>query len=156
MLLSSTMNGVAARSNFMLLRMPSHPSAPLNAVDFTALPDCATSIQPSADKVILQPPDCGGAFASKKPAKLSGDFGARSGGAGSFASANGTSATIVPKGIGNVTLAPEAIFGRSVPLSVARSLSSGHLNLSQPTGSCANAGTATIQAARAMNAVFTT
>ena len=52
-LLSSTVNGAAARSNFTLLRMPSQPRAPLNAVDFTAWPACATSIQPSADKVIL-------------------------------------------------------------------------------------------------------
>src|ERR1700722_9251901 len=35
-LLSSTVNGAAARSNFTLLRMPSQPSAPLKAVDFTA------------------------------------------------------------------------------------------------------------------------
>src|ERR1700722_3561755 len=50
---SSTVNGAAARSNFTLLRTLSQPSAPLNAVDFTVLPDCATSIQPSADRVIL-------------------------------------------------------------------------------------------------------
>jgi hypothetical protein len=30
---------------------------------------------------------------------------------------------------------PDATLGRSVPVSVARSLSSGHLNLSQPDGS---------------------
>ena len=37
-LLSSTVNGAAARSNFTLLRMPSQPCAPLNAVDFTVWP----------------------------------------------------------------------------------------------------------------------
>src|SRR5579864_1285083 len=92
---------------------------------------------------------------SRKPAKLSGDFGARSGGTGNLASANGTSPTIVANGIGNVTRAPDVSFGRSVPLSVARSLSSGHLNLSQPTGSAPNAGAAIAQAARTMNAVLT-
>ena len=50
---SSMVNGAVARSNFTLLRMPSQPSAPLNAVDFTVLPDCVTSIQPSAESVIL-------------------------------------------------------------------------------------------------------
>lgn len=52
-LLSSTVIGAAVRSNLTFLRMPSQPSAPLNAVDFTVSPDCVTSIQPSADSVIL-------------------------------------------------------------------------------------------------------
>jgi hypothetical protein len=74
---------------------------------------------------------------------------------GSLASANGTSATVVASGKGHAKRSPDPTFGRSVPFSVARSLSSGHLNLSQPTGSCANAGTAIAQAAMTMNAVFT-
>src|SRR5271170_446080 len=75
-----------------------------------------------------------------KPAKDAGCFGARSGGIGNLASANGTSVTVVAKGKGHAARVPDASFGKSVPLSVARSLSSGHLNLSQPTGSWARAG----------------
>src|ERR1700733_2262466 len=82
------------------------------------------------------------------PANESGDFGARSGAVGSLASANGTSATVVAKGILNATRSPDATFGKSEPVSVARSLSSGHLNLSQPTGSWASAGAAIAQAMR--------
>src|SRR5215469_6631102 len=61
---------------------------------------------------------------------------------GSLASTSGTSATMVAKGSGHFTSVPDTTLGRSVPVRVARSLSSGHLNLSQPTGSCANAGAA--------------
>ena len=50
---SSTVNGAAARSNFTLLRMPSQPSAPLNAVDFTACPTARrrSSLPPTGDLV---------------------------------------------------------------------------------------------------------
>jgi hypothetical protein len=35
------MNGAAASSNFTLLRTPSQPVAPLNALDFTSCPSVA-------------------------------------------------------------------------------------------------------------------
>jgi hypothetical protein len=76
------------------------------------------------------------------PAKLLFDFGARSGGSESLASASGSSVTVVANGSGQLTRLPEVSFGKSVPVSVARSFSSGHLNLSQPAGSCANVGAA--------------
>jgi len=91
-----------------------------------------------------------------KPANVSGDFGARSGATGSLASANGTSARVVAQGMGHATRSADMSFGRSVPLSVARSLSSGHLNLSQPTGSNAKAGPVNTQATRTMVADLTT
>ena len=74
------------------------------------------------------------------PAKLLFVFGARSGASASLASAKGVSVTIVANGSGQLARPLEASFGKSVPVSVARSLSSGHLNLSQPTRSSANAG----------------
>jgi len=83
-----------------------------------------------------------GAATSIDPAKLLFDFGARSGATGSLASANGVSVTSVANGSGKVARPPEGSFGKSVPVSVARSLSSGYLNLSQPDGSCASADTA--------------
>src|SRR5579862_8330914 len=81
-----------------------------------------------------------------KPANVSTDFGARSGSVGSLALSKDTRATLVAHGIGQVTRSPDVTFGKSVQLSVARSLSSGHLNLSQPTGSCARHCPATAQA----------
>jgi hypothetical protein len=63
---------------------------------------------------------------------------------------------VVAQGIGHATRSPDMTFGKSVPLSVARSLSSGHLNLSQPTGSCAKPGRAITQATRTMIAGLTT
>src|SRR5215472_9251783 len=73
------------------------------------------------------------------PANALFDFGARSGATGSFTSVNGSSVTVVANGSGQPTRLPDASFGKSVPVRVARSLSSGHLNLSQPAGSCASA-----------------
>src|SRR5271154_706101 len=99
-------------------------------------------------------PAAGGAASWMKPAKLSDDFGARSGAIGSLASANGARATTTETGSACATLVPDATVGVS-PMSMARSLSSGHLNLSQPTGSWANAGPAIAQAARAMSAYLT-
>src|ERR1700722_4333402 len=90
-----------------------------------------------------------------KPANGPADFGALSGGVGSLASSKGTRATLVAHGIGHVTRSPDAILGKSVPLSVARSLSSGHLNLSQPTGSCARQGPAIAQATSPIMTDFT-
>jgi hypothetical protein len=75
--------------------------------------------------------------------------------AGSFTSPNGFSVTIVANGSGHVARLPEASFGKSVPVSVARSLSSGHLNLSHPTGSCAKAGAALTPSADKTNIGFT-
>src|SRR5262249_48514872 len=119
--------------------MPSQPVAPVAAIDLSRSPFCATSIQPSDDNVILYVPFCAGAEASINPANVLFDFGARSGAIGSFTSADGSSVTVVANGSGHRTRLPEASFGRSLPVSVARSLSSGHLNLSQPAGSSAKA-----------------
>src|SRR5271154_7127132 len=100
-------------------------------------------------------PAFGGAGTSTKPAKLSGDFGARSGAIGSLASANGFNDTTTETGSVGFRLVPDATAGVS-PVSMTFSLSSGHLNLSQPTGSCARQGVATAKATTAaMNADFT-
>src|SRR5271154_1051954 len=99
-------------------------------------------------------PAFGGAGTSTKPAKLSGDFGARSGAIGSLASANGFNDTTTETGSVGFRIGPEATAGVS-PISMARSWSSGHLNLSQPTGSCAKHGVATARATRARNKDFT-
>ena len=115
----------------------------------------STSIQPSDDNVILYVPLCTGAGASTNPANVLSDLGARSGAIGNFTSLNGSKVTIVANGSGHVARLPEASFGKSVPVNVARSLSSGHLNLSQPAGSCASAGTALTHRANTMHRSFT-
>jgi len=153
--LNCTVNGALASSNLTLLRMPSQPVAPVAAMDLSRLSPWTTSIQPSDDKVILYVLLYAGAGASINPANVVFDFGTRSGPTGSFTSPNGFSVTIIANGSGHVARLPEASFGKSVPVSVARSLSSGHLNLSHPTGSCAKAGAALTPSANKTNIGFT-
>src|SRR5215472_581089 len=99
-----------------------------------------TSTHARADSVTRYVPGLGTAGALINPAKLPAVFGGRDGKTGSFASAYGMSATVTAVASDCGIWVPEAIcdgLARS-----ARSLSMGHLNLSQPTGSCANAGVA--------------
>src|SRR4029077_16370087 len=138
-----------------LLRTPSQPVAPVAVIDLSRSPFCTTSIQPSDDNVILNVPLCTGAGASTNPANVLSDLAARSGATGNFISLNGSSVTIVANGSAHGARRPEASFGKSVPVNVARSLSSGHLNLSQPAGSCASAGTALTHRANTMHRSFT-
>src|SRR5262249_11877093 len=99
--LNCTVNGVLASSNLTLLRTPAQPVAPVAAIDLSRSPFCTTSIQPSDDNVILYVPLCAGADTSINPAKVSLDFGARSGVIGSFTSPNGSSVTVVANGRGH-------------------------------------------------------
>jgi hypothetical protein len=133
--LSWSVKGCAARSNLTLLRRPAQPTAPLKAEDFTACPFCTTSIHDSEDSVILYVAALGGVATWTNPAKDAGDFGAGSGGKGNLASAKVFRPIAAANGIGQGMRSPELTLGKSVPLSVARSLSSGHLNLSQPDDS---------------------
>src|SRR3954449_4589624 len=76
-----------------------------------------------------------------KPANVP-SFGARSGGVGSFASADATSPSAMADDGNAACSLPDAILTPSGAVSAARSRSIDHLNLSQPLGSsAAKAGT---------------